>query len=356
MFEDSPNPDENAMPDSSPADLHSRYLHLIEAQPALRMRDAARVLAVSEAELVAADPQSQSLRPDWPALLAELPALREVMCLTRNEACVHERIGAYLQVECTGGMGLVLGPDIDLRLFLRRWAYGFACQQTLISGVRHSLQFFDGSGEAVHKVYLTEDSDHSAYQRLCEQFVQDPAPAALTVQPAPVAKADRPDADIDLHGLQEAWQHLRDTHDFFGLLNRFQVGRLQALRLVGGHLAMALPINRVQRVLELASQRQEPIMCFVGNAGCLQIHTGEVCKVVSKGGWLNVLDKRFNLHLQESHISSVWLVRKPTEDGMVTSIEVFNDTGELLVQFFGKRKPGLPEREGWRALLAELQP
>ena len=35
---------------------------------------------------------------------------------------------------------------------------------------------------------------------------------------------------------------------------------------------------------------------------------------------------------------------------MVTSWEAFDAQGELIVQLFGARKPGIPERTDWRAL------
>jgi len=42
----------------------------------------------------------------------------------------------------TGPHGLVLGPDIDLRLFLGQWKLGFAVREPLKGGERLSLQFF----------------------------------------------------------------------------------------------------------------------------------------------------------------------------------------------------------------------
>ncbi len=48
------------------------------------------------------------------------------------------------------------------------------------------------------------------------------------------------------------------------------------------------------------------------------------------------------------------MVRKPTEDGEVTAVEVFNEMGEIIVQFFGKRKPGNPELQEWRDIVAAL--
>ncbi len=66
------------------------------------------------------------------------------------------------------------------------------------------------------------------------------------------------------------------------------------------------------------------------------------------------MDPGFNLHLREDLVASAWLVRKPTTDGIVTSIEVFDARGELIVQMFGARKPGVPELEEWRTLVADL--
>lgn len=92
-------------------------------------------------------------------------------------------------------------------------------------------------------------------------------------------------------------------------------------------------------------------MVFTGSAGCIQIHTGEIKKLVQTGPWFNVLDPEFNMHLREDGIASVWLVKKPTTDGPVHSLEVFDQDGNIIVQFFGKRKPGIPESEDWRAVL-----
>ncbi|MCY1245812.1 Hemin transport protein HemS [compost metagenome] len=60
------------------------------------------------------------------------------------------------------------------------------------------------------------------------------------------------------------------------------------------------------------------------------------------------------MHLDMSKIAQTWIVRKPTEDGEVTAIEVFNEMGEIIVQFFGKRKPGIPELKEWKELVAAL--
>jgi putative hemin transport protein len=71
--------------------------------------------------------------------------------------------------------------------------------------------------------------------------------------------------------------------------------------------------------------------------------------------WFNVTDPDFNLHVREAAIAEAWVVRKPTTDGTVTALECYDTKGQQLVQLFGARKPGIPEREDWRALIAEVE-
>ena len=106
---------------------------------------------------------------------------------------------------------------------------------------------------------------------------------------------------------------------------------------------------------EAGADGGEPLMGCVGAAGVVQIHTGPVQNVKMVGDWLNVLDNTFNLHLRTETIDSAWIVRKPVPEGVVTSLELYAADGTQIVQVFGKRKPGIPERDDWRALLARVE-
>ncbi len=331
--------------------------------PKVRIRDAARSLGVSEAELVATGNGETATRlhaGHWGEVIKALPTLGTVMALTRNDDCVHERHGAYGEVSVNGAMGLVLGEDIDLRLFLNRWRYGFEVREATgpnskNGGERRSLQFFDGSGQAVHKVYATEHTDMAAFDALVRQFTAADATAALAIEAPAATPTARPDSAIDVAGLRDAWSRLEDTHDFFGMLKKIGVERTQALRLAGKEFAEPLKTSAARRTLEIAAERQVPIMVFVGNPGCIQIHTGNVTNLKLVGPWFNVLDSLFNLHLREDRIDRAWIVHKPTRDGAVTSIELFDSDNGLIAQLFGKRKPGLPELPSWRAIVDDVR-
>lgn len=337
--------------------LNDRWEALLKDKPKLRIRDAATELGVSEAELLATRCGTDVIRlkADWAQLIKDLPTLGRVMCLTRNEHAVHERYGDFLQVDFFHGMGQVVGPDIDLRLFLSHWQHGFAVTDPTGEGDRQSFQFFDASGTAIHKIYLQKESNYGAYGVILNKYRSTDQGTGMPVQPVPPPRPEIPDAEIDVEGFGQAWRELKDTHAFFLILQKFRVSRVQALRLAPEGFVRRVSVSSTKEMLESAARTGLPIMVFIGNRGCIQIHTGPVKNIKMFGAeWLNVLDDDFNMHLRESAVASAWVVRKPTVDGIVTSLEIYDAGGNNLVMFFGKRKPGTEEDPGWRALVDGL--
>jgi len=334
-------------------ELKEKWETLKAENPHLRIRNAAEQLGVSEAELLATNVGNgvTVLKSDFSDLLREVVKLNKVMALTRNDECVHERKGVYLNPDFSSPHAqLFVGEDIDLRIFISSWKFGFSVAE----GDRKSLQFFGKDGLALHKIYLTKDSNEAEFDVLTEKYKAENQSAEIVTEPVPAKATEKADSEIDVAGFQQAWRGLKDTHDFFMMLRKFGVTRTQALRLAPEGYATKIENSKVVNVLEDASEQQLPIMIFVGNRGIIQIHTGEVNKTLWHQQWFNVMDPDFNLHLDTTKIAETWITKKPTEDGEVTSVEVFNKEGDFIVQFFGKRKPGIPELQGWKDLVAGL--
>ncbi|WP_444813085.1 hemin-degrading factor [Variovorax saccharolyticus] len=331
-----------------------------------RHKDAAEALGISEGEAIAAHAgaHEQALRATplhgpWLELLQALELCGPVLALTRNTSTVHEKTGVYRNLSGGAQMGLALGEEIDLRLFFSRWHAGFFVSEAAANAQQPaslSLQFFDASGVAVHKIFARDATDRDTFESVAQ--AHSDAQQAVAFAPAEPKAAPRPDGEIDRAALAEAWGGMTDTHQFFGLLNKFEVERQQSFRLTEGGFTKRASRLAVRELLNEASFSGTPIMVFVGSPGCIQIHTGPVVRIepMEMRGmqWLNVLDPGFNLHLREDLIDSVWIVEKPTSDGVVTSVEAFDHEGGLMAMFFGARKPGQPEREDWRALVRTL--
>lgn len=341
--------------------LMDRWQQLKATEPRLRTKDIADRLDVSEAELVAASCDGREvvrLNTDWAGQFARLESLGRVMALTRNHAAVHEKHGLYQNVSFEGHAGLVLDENIDLRIFYKRWSAGFALPVAHPQGPLHSLQFFDKQGEAVHKIYLKKPDEVqlAAYYALVEDFRAEEQSSHFVPEKEVDKKPPLPLAEVDGKGFMQAWSQLKDTHDFHPMLRKFRVSRTDALRLARTEYAWQMPLTVVRYMLELAAKREVPIMVFVGNRGMIQIHSGPVRKIKMMNDWLNVLDPEFNLHLNQGRIAECWLVEKPTEDGPVHSLELYDAEGATIASFFGARKPGIPQRKDWEQIIHEIRP
>lgn len=364
----------------------------LKRQGFIRQRDAAQRLHLSEGELIAAHVNEQAflgavthsdaitlepenlhrktdivemfaasdlsalrLRPDWHAVLASLNQVGEVMALTRNASCVHEKIGIYQNASLADHVGVVAAGNIDLRAFYNKWVHGFAVVEMTAHGPLRSLQFFDASGVAIHKIHLRQNSQAQAYQDLVKHFAHASQQPGLYTESLAPKQPEQADEQIDVHALHQAWSALRDTHDFFSLLKTHGVTRVQALRLAQPKYVQQVHCEDISRVLTAAAAREIPIMVFVGNHGMLQIHSGPIQNVSYSKPWLNVLDTNFNLHLRMDHIDTAWIVKKPTADGLVTSFEIFDTQGDVIAMLFGSRKPGQQELSVWRSLIDHIQ-
>lgn len=322
-------------------------------EPKTRDRDLAAKLNITEAELVSAfcgeDVTRIDAHPD--TIMRAAQQLGDVMALTRNEACVHEKIGKYDNYHTGKHAAMVLTQDIDLRFFPKHWCHAFMMDRE----GRKSLQVFDAAGDAVHKIHLKETSDLAAWDRLkSELAVEDQLPALSLEARKPVEAAKANPDKVDI--LRNEWAQLKDTHQFLRLTAKLKMNRLGAYRIAGEPYARRVLPDSVTQVLETVRARAVPLMIFVGNQGCIQIHSGPIHTLQPMGPWQNVMDPGFNLHLRADKIAEVWVVNKPTQRGPAISMEAFDARGSLITQFFGVGKEGQDTRPAWNEILAAIEP
>ncbi|MEM9319588.1 MAG: ChuX/HutX family heme-like substrate-binding protein [Pseudomonadota bacterium] len=323
--------------------------------PKARPRDLADKLGIAEGALVAAHIGHGSVaveaHPD--KLMPAICALGEVMALTRNISAVHEKIGTYANYHAGDHAAMVLADAIDLRIFPKHWQHAYAVNKLGPDGqTRHSLQIFDAAGDAVHKVILRDTSDLDAWHKLVAELAVPHASSTPGLSPRSAVeapKADESKTDI----LRREWAKLSDTHQFMRLTAKLKMNRLGAYRIVGAPFAQALVPTALNDALEALSESGTPVMIFVGNRGCIQIHSGPIDRLMPMGPWQNVMDPDFNLHLRADHIAELWLVEKPAKRGPATSLEAFDAEGRLILQCFGLRKESGPDHSTAFAAMAK---
>lgn len=360
------------IPGHAASPLLDQWNALKAKEPRLQTRDAARQLKVSEAELLATSIGSTVVRLKETdhaprEIMRRALDLGKVMALTRNENGVIETTGTAMRIPKQAEKGSAdeaerearnlniaggyLGGPIDLRFQFVQWKYAFAVTQPGRDGaVSRSLQFFDAHGNAVHKLYVRDEAKVPVFDQLVTDFRNPSQSAQLDVTPAPPKLAAKPDSAIDVKEFQTAWQEMTDVHQFNRIVSEFGLTREQALRLAPGGVVQRIAPQGVRKLLEDAAKDQVAIMAFLGNGALTQIYSGKVNKVMAADGWFNVLDPDFNLHLRDNALRSGYVVRRAG----VTSVEFFDDQGELVVTFFGVRERGKPQPQSWHDLAASL--
>jgi len=343
-----PNPKEQAMT------LPPNQIRALRADnPKARARDFAALHDITEADLIAAHVGLGVTRIDATPdrLIPHVQAMGDVMALTRNESCVHERRGIYEEYHAGAHAQMVLGAEIDLRIFPAHWMHGFAVAEESPEGVKRSVQVFDAAGDAIHKVHLKPESDVTAFDSMVAALRlpdQDDRVALSPRTPVEAAKGDPARAPA----LRADWDRMSDTHQFLKLVRGHKMNRLGSYRVAGSPYAQRLELQAVTQALHAAADGKVAVMIFVGNLGCIQIHGGLIEKIVPMGPWINVMDPRFNLHLRADRLAEVWLVNKPTKHGAILSVEGFDARGELVLQIFGSRKEG--SIDAWNAICGGL--
>jgi putative hemin transport protein len=353
--------------------LAQRWDALRARQPQLQTRDAARVLNVSEAELLASGIGQNVTR-----LKIDDNAAREIMrraldfgkvqVLTGNANGSLERTGVATRLEqdmaaaprpndtdrdakMRNIAGGYLGGDIDLRFNFGNWKYAFAVVQPDGAGwLSRSLQFFDPSGNAVHKLFLKNEAAAGVFDKLVEDFRAPDQNAALKIEAASPRESAKPDASVDVKGFQQAWRDMSDANQFNRLLGEYGVEREQSMRFAPTGAVQRVTPQALRQLLDDASARKLPIIAFLGNEAVTQIYTGTIERTAATGEWYKALAPGLDLQLRVGALTSGYVVQRAG----VTSVEFFDKDGELVVSFFGVRERGKQQPQGWLELTRNL--
>lgn len=338
-------------------DVHSlrqKWKELQQTQPHIRIRNAACQLGVSEAELLATQCEETvtRLKSDWPEILYDLKSLGTVMALTRNDSAVHEKIGLYNPVNIIANQASIVTDELEIRLMLEHWDFAFAVQEDAPKGQRFSLQFFDVAGVAIHKVYLTDNSDQQVFNAIVRKFRHPDQSRIIKTQSLDIHINS--DTEVSVDALRQYWRKLKHPQDFETMLTHFKVSRFEAMALAGAEFVQPVDPIVFLEFIKTLSEITLPVILTVQNQGAIQIHKGSLHHLKLTGPWLNILDEGFNLHLLQETINTMYIVEKPMATGKTNTLELYNATGQNILTLSGENDSANYEDPRWIDLIQSL--
>jgi putative hemin transport protein len=237
--------------------------------------------------------------------------LGRIRSLTGNGAAALECHGRCRCIQIDGTAAFIFGRDRELRLSVGAWHAAFAVREHIGNHVRRSLQIFDAAGQAVHKVYLTDQSDRAAFDTLVLSLASADRPLAFSTSPPP--------------------RH--------------------------GAAPLARPVSRDAgcRVLTAAAAQAVPVTIMVANDGAQQSHTGIVARIMAVGPWLCAIGPDFALRLHQDRIEGAWMTdHGPACRGGAQAILLHDHAGAVIASISGVRGSAGWQDPAWLGLCAAV--
>lgn len=288
-----------------------------------------------------------ALGGEWPTIVDALIRDGAIRARTESGGVTIEQTGSVeaYNLRGEGRIGSVVQDDLDLRFLFRHWVGG------LVHSAHTTVDFIDTSGAICVSVHAANDAARTTIEAVANRF-EGPAPDIAPNQQRPSLKRDD---EVDSDALLSDWRSMQNVHHFEALLGKHNVGRLQALRLVGGEFARELPAQAFEALLDRLKDNGQEIMVFVANRGMVQIYSGPASDRKRAGHGWEIEHGQSKLYVPDTALHGLWLVHKPTAAGIITSLEfVRDDSDQSVASIFGRHPHGDAQPTEWLELLESL--
>ena len=342
----------------SPGDIALIWKTFKSINTNVRILDAAKILGYCEAQLLSTSCGESvvRLKPDWENILYSIKGIGTVVVLTQNDSAISKNIGTYPVTKYRENVVPIIDDKINLRLMMNNWRMGFAVEENNEETSLRSFQFFDEQGTAVHKVYLTKKSNAQVFNDIVEKYRSEDQRPLQQVEKCESISNDDMLPKINISEFEKSWLKLSDVHDFQKFLSKYGIGRVQAYNIVKDQLACRVNNNGLNKILLLANEKCVPLKFFVQNTGVVQIQSGLIKKVKQIGNWINVFAHDFNVQINKGDIHSSWIVRKKTDNGIVTSFELYDRKEKKIVLIYPQRDENRNIPSIWTNFLNSILP
>ena len=274
----------------------------------VRIRDAANQLSVSEAELLSTKINEgiDYLKIDnYQSFFDQLFKVDKVMLLIRNDVVVHEKVieanslifsnNQILNKEEHNFPISTFNTDLFAHIFFEKKIHQ---NKTLMS-----FQFFDYKGDSIIKIYL-KGKDEKLFEDIAHSYVIE-----YNYQ---LQALDKKNTNQDINNDQI---HLQILHNEKYTLNK----------------DCKLDQKLIRIILETASKKKFPIQIHAIGNNAIQYHRGKVKNIMDFGPWINVIDKKFNIHALENQLSKNILSEYLSNDSKHYSIDFFDQSNNYIL-------------------------
>ena len=286
--------------------IKSKWKALLAENNKVRIRDAANQIGVSEASLLSTeiDEGVSFLDIDnYNIFFAKVLSMNKIMLLIRSDSVVHEKTITTKEIKLEKNKIIDVNGSPILEFNPNLFKYVFAQNKIHANKSLRSFQIFDNYGNAILKIYL-KGNDESKFDQIASQYNAD---YNYELQ-----------SDTIIKRLQSEYIK-REAIDFINKLEKKKTYQYDSGE------------NILRKILIAVSDTKIPIQIHAIGLGTIQYHRDSINKIIDFGPWINIIDKRFNLHAIESHLTQTTLNEYNANGDKSYSIDFYDKVNDYVL-------------------------
>ena len=268
----------------------------------VRIRDAANKLNVTEAELLSTKINKSVYYlkiSDYNNFFNKLLKVDKIMLLIRSNFVVHEKIIDTKSVIFDKNKIIDKENKCPILNFdLKSFQHVFFEKKIHQNKNLLSFQFFDYEGNSIIKTYL-KGKDEKLFNKIANEYCVD--------------------YNYELQDVSKA-KHFKFECEF----------------IKNDNLKLIEKIKRFDQfmlrdILESASKGKFPIQLHALGNYANQYHFGKVKNIMDFGPWINVIDKKFNIHAMEKNISQIFIIKNQFNGNEQYAVEFYDQLDNFVL-------------------------
>lgn len=292
--------------------------------------------------------QSYCLKTDWVYFLQQLRrfAAADIVLYHGNSSHCH-RLRLY-KMSVAANSVYLQDTQGRLSIDLSYWHCGFLYIADKRNCDSHfSFHIFDIYGVLLCSIMPEQplsQIERYFFKKICTQCVQYEyfmlSPQCQLCHQCRIGQADTV-------SLLSHWRHLNSEHAIPVILAKHGLTRLEAVQLLAPHFSQVIKVSAFFELMQHIEQQSWNISLSLHSSNMLQSYQGGICASYQAVYHWYCYGQNFYLQLEQAALASAWIVHKPSSEGLLSSLELYHHSGELLLSLTDLPTGDVVQRGEW---------
>lgn len=292
--------------------------------------------------------QSVKLNNNFVGIFKKLSMLGNLSTTLFTGTLTHTVQGKFADMHNRSNTLMHFHPNIDTRLFTAKWRFVYATEQDKII----CLNFFSRYGDLVYRVCSTTVEQYPLFKDFISEFTDKDNSTVNITESFTKLKYTKL---IDKQVLTQKWSEMTNVHQASKIFKYHGNDPTAVYTALGENYARKISTEKLIQFFNLIVENKLKIMMFSRNYAAVQCYVGDIPKLAVLGYEINISITDFDFMMDTNKLGDIWLVTKPTENGFVNSISIFDKEDNEVLILTDKRTRGDAENADWLEVIQKIR-